>query len=702
MTVNAAVRPSPEALAPQLRRQPHALLSLRLDARLRGSWAWIEVALTGMAGALALVGFFTASGTQVARSIRLGPAPGWAGRFPHRFGAICFLPADAAELRLTAVGTAAASVMATGLSCRPMPRWRAAARMLARRPAAVAGLVARPLPLTRNALRDRIRDVLAVSARAYDDQGHAAWVALFDTWTEADFPPPPKDCAIAYAVIGRAGAAALARTLQSLDAQYVPPVRVVLEDGAALRAAVSGLPADYIGILQAGETLPPHATAMAATELARLGRPDIAIADEDEITAQGERMSPSFKPTPNHMLMLSGTLSRGLWLVARGTLLDQLRDDDAGSAEAVRLGLWLRRQEAGEGGFSQRIPYILSHRHPETVAANPDALASVVAAHLARIGAPFTARPGWPVTLGLRDTAPLGRVTVIIPSTLRQAHCLECITAILRDTDYPDLDLHVAIAQDGPLDAAQEQAAAAIRVFPNATVTLIQAESFNFSRVNNQILARTQGEHVLLLNDDVSPIRADWLRWMVAFLSEPAVGIVGARLVYPNGTLQHGGVIMGLSEVCDHAHRGLPRGSPGYMSRAVLPQQVSAVTGACMLVRRSLLEQVGGLDEGYPSAFNDVDLALRIGELGYAVIYAPQAELWHLELQTYGSHYGGDRRPFYQGEVARMVHRWAGVLDADPFHNPNLSLDAMRHWEAAFPPRTAATAAPIAGLAERA
>lgn len=686
----AALLPDPasaETSGPCARRHPRALLSLPVEARLRGSWARVEVELTGMGAALALVGFFTESGVQVERDIRLAPAPGWAGRCPDRHAAICFIPAEATELRLTAVGTGAVSVVAVGLTCRPLPRWQAAAHMVARRPQALAGLVAQPLPLGRGALRERLREVLAEAARAHDGQSHAAWVALFDTWTEADFPAPPMDCTIAYAVIGRVGTAALARSLRSLDAQYDAPARVVLEDGAGLRAAVLAMPGDYIGILQAGETLPRHATALASGELARLGRPEIAIADEDEVSAEGARMAPAFKPTPNHMLMLSGTLSRGLWLVARRTLLDHVRDEDAGSAEVVRLGLWLRRQEAGGGRFSRRIPYILSHRHPDTRPASPDALAAAVAAHLARTGAPFTAKAGWPLTLGLADAAPLGRVTVIIPSTLRQAHCLDCITAILRDTDYPGLDLHVAIAQPGPLDTAQEAAATAIRAFPNAAVTWIQANSFNFSRVNNQILARTRGEHVLLLNDDVSPLRPDWLRWMVAFLRDPAVGIVGARLLYPNGTVQHGGVIMGLSEVCDHAHRGLPGDAPGYMSRAVLPQQVSAVTGACMLVRRALLEQLGGLDESYPSAFNDVDLALRIGELGHAVIYAPQAELLHLELQTYGSHYGGDRRPFYRAEVERMLRRWAGVLAADPFHNPNLSLDAMRHWQAAFPPR---------------
>jgi len=688
------------AAAPRSRmqRRSQLLATLRPDDRLRGHWVRLQVRLSGMERAIAHVTLCAGDGTPLDRDItRLRPAPAWRGGSSQRFRAICFLPEEAAELRLTAVGSGARAVRATGLSCRPIPRWRAAAQLLLRQPQVLAGLAARPLPLGRARLRDRLRQVLALSAQGGEAEAadHARWTALFDTWTRADFGNPSESCSIGYVVVAPAGGdAALAGTLQSLEAQYAPPARTAPGGAVSFRDAVLATPGDYIGILQAGEVLPRHATMMAAAELLRLGLPDIAIADEDEVDPTGVRHTPSFKPAPNHLLMLSGTLSRGVWFVRRRTLLDHLGSEDDSWAEAIRLRLWLGRHEVEAGrreagrGFSRRIPFILSHRRPDTAAAPPELLAGIIGQHLARIGAPFTVRPSWPLTLALRaDAPPGGRVTIIIPSTLRQPHCLDCITAILRGTEYPDLDLQVAIAQPGPLDAVQEKGAAAIRTFPNATVTWLEAESFNFSWVNNQIIARTHGEHVLLLNDDVSPIRPDWLRWMVAFLQDPAVGVVGARLLYRDGTVQHAGVIMGLSEVGDHAHRHLPGAAPGYMSRAVLPQQLSAVTGACMLLRRSLLARVGGLDEGYPSAFNDVDLALRIGELGYGVVYAPQAELHHLELQTYGSHYAGDRQPFYREEVDRMRLRWGAAWAADPFHNPNLSLDAARHWQAAFPPR---------------
>ncbi|MBD0274620.1 MAG: glycosyltransferase, partial [Acetobacteraceae bacterium] len=270
---------------------------------------------------------------------------------------------------------------------------------------------------------------------------------------------------------------------------------------------------------------------------------------------------------------------------------------------------------------------------------------------------------------------------------LRSAEAERCIRAVLAGTRHTDFEWVVAVSQPGPLDAAQRAVAARIEADGRARVLPLRAERFNFSWVNNKAIADTAGEHVLLLNDDVAPIEPDWLDAMAAHLADPAVGAVGAKLLYPGGTVQHGGVIMGMGGLCDHAHRHLDGDAPGYAWRAVLAQELSAVTGACMLVRRRALERVGGLDESYPSAFNDVDLCLRVREAGYSVVFAPEAVLHHHELRTYGSHYAGERARFHEREVARMRVRWAGVIAEDPFHNPNLDLTTGREWEPAFPPR---------------
>ncbi len=451
----------------------------------------------------------------------------------------------------------------------------------------------------------------------------------------------------------------------------------------------------YVGLLQAGEILPAHATALARSCLVALGLPDLAYADEDALSLGDEREAPHFKPEPNHALMLSGTLSRGLWLARRDVLMAQ-EELDAGWAETLRLDLWLRRYEAAgvsasDHALGRRIPFVLSHRRPDTELAPPEALAAVVNQHLARSALPMRVAPSWPLRLALDPAlSPPGKVVAIVPSALRPGHAERCIRAVLAGTSYPAFEMAVGVSQPGPLDAAQSAAAARIEAaHPNARVLRLDAPHFNFSWVNNRLAGATSGEFLLLLNDDVSPLAADWLSRMVAHFADPRVGAVGAKLLYADGSVQHGGVIMGLAGLCEHANRHLPGTDPGYARRAELAQEFSVVTGACLLVRRDLLEALGGLDEDYPSAFNDVDLCLRIREAGRAVVLAADAVLVHHELQTYGSHYAGQREGFQEVEGARMRARWASVCAADPFHNPNLGLEPGSEWAPAFPPRLA-------------
>jgi GT2 family glycosyltransferase len=300
---------------------------------------------------------------------------------------------------------------------------------------------------------------------------------------------------------------------------------------------------------------------------------------------------------------------------------------------------------------------------------------------------PLEVASEWPMRLHAGPLQRAGRVSIIVPSALRSAEVERCIGAVLSGTRHDDLELIIGVSQLGPLDPAQRAMAARIEADPRAKVVSLHADHFNFSWTNNQCAKLASGEQIVLLNDDVSPMRSDWLQVMLAHLADPAVGVVGAKLLYPNGTVQHGGVIMGLDGLCNHAFRRLAEDEPGYAARAVLSQELSAVTGACLLIRRPLLEKLGGLDESYPSAFNDVDLCLRAREAGYAVVFAPEAVLYHLESHTYGSHHAGERAAFREAEIERLRARWARVIEEDPFHSPNLCLLAGREWEPAFPPR---------------
>jgi GT2 family glycosyltransferase len=248
--------------------------------------------------------------------------------------------------------------------------------------------------------------------------------------------------------------------------------------------------------------------------------------------------------------------------------------------------------------------------------------------------------------------------------------------------------LIVIVAQPEPLDSHQQAAAERITADPRARVIHLPVAAFNFSHVNNQALDITSGQHLCFVNDDVSPIGPDWLDLMTAHLHDPKVGVVGARLQYPDGSLQHAGIIMGLGGlVAAHAHRHVPSGASGYAWRATLTQEFSAVTGACMLVRRTVFEAAGGFDETYPSAHNDIDFCLRVRDAGNVIVLAAEATLIHHESLTYENHYAGRRTGEERDEIARMRRRWAAFIAADPFYSPNLDLAPGREWCLAFPPR---------------
>ncbi len=222
---------------------------------------------------------------------------------------------------------------------------------------------------------------------------------------------------------------------------------------------------------------------------------------------------------------------------------------------------------------------------------------------------------------------------------------------------------------------------------PRARVVVLDVAEFNYSKANNFGASVSDSEILCLLNDDVEPIEPRWLEFMVGHLSDPHVGAVGAKLIYPDGRVQHGGVIIGLAGLCEHAFRYLRRDEPGYWGRAILEQEMSAVTGAALLVRRNAFEAVDGLDESYAIAFNDVDFCLRMREKGWSIVFSAAAELRHYESVSLGYHFSGERAALEQIEVARMRQRWRSVCIADPFHNPNLRLTLGREWTIAFPPR---------------
>ena len=256
--------------------------------------------------------------------------------------------------------------------------------------------------------------------------------------------------------------------------------------------------------------------------------------------------------------------------------------------------------------------------------------------------------------------------------------------SIFEKTDYPAYEL--IVLDNESYDSEALEFLAELKKRDGVRVERID-DAFNYSRLNNRGVELSRGSFVALLNNDVEVLHADWLSEMVSRAMQPKVAMVGARLWYPNGTIQHGGVILGAGGIAGHAHVGLRRDEPGYFARAHLAQDVSAVTTACALVKREVYLQVGGFDENLAVTFNDVDFCLRLREAGYRILWTPYAELIHHESASRGFDNSAPKQVRFLAEVDYMKSKWGHILQRDPFYNPNLSLDENL-FTLAFPPRT--------------
>lgn len=210
---------------------------------------------------------------------------------------------------------------------------------------------------------------------------------------------------------------------------------------------------------------------------------------------------------------------------------------------------------------------------------------------------------------------------------------------------------------------------------------------FNFSAINNFGRKAARGDFLVLLNNDIEIISENWLEELLQLACQPKVGAVGALLYYPDDTVQHAGVIVGLGGYAGHSHKYARRGHSGYMFRMATVQDLSAVTAALMMVPAAAFDAVGGLDEGFTVAFNDVDFCLRLRRAGYHVLFTPYAEATHCESKSRGLDKKGEAKVRFDSERARLKERYGDALLHDPFYSPNLTLDMENFSEAAVLPK---------------
>lgn len=472
-----------------------------------------------------------------------------------------------------------------------------------------------------------------------------------------------------------------------------PRVKVVYRETnghicQATNSALAQARGELVALLDHDDVLAEHALYWIAAELEKHPDADVIYSDSDLIDDSGERFAPYFKSDFNLELMLGHNMVSHLG-VYRRALVERVGGMRVGLEGSQDYDLLLRTFAASKPGRVRHIPAVLYHwrRSDDAPSYSVTSLDRCIrAAHRAIVDflrdrgvaadvvpAP-QARQFHRVIYRLPDPAP--KVSVIIPTRQHADLLGPCIDGLINRTDYPSLEIVIVDnGSDDPQTLALLGELAkrpAIRIIP-------YPGPFNFSAINNRAVAASDGLVLALLNNDIEIMHPEWLREMVARALQPDVGAVGAKLLYPTGTIQHVGVVTGLGadRIAGHPYTEAPRDTGGSFGDLLLAREVSAVTAACMVVRRSVFVEAGGFDEAnLPVAYNDVDLCLRLRERGYRNILTPFAELVHRGSASRGTDDTPAQRDRLRGEIDYMRRRWGDTLLHDPYFSANFSLDS--------------------------
>lgn len=465
---------------------------------------------------------------------------------------------------------------------------------------------------------------------------------------------------------------------------------------ACSNSALALATGEWCALLDQDDTLSESAFAYVAQEIADYPDAGLIYSDEDKIDNHGARSNPFFKTDWNPQLFLSQNFINHLG-VYRTALMREIGGFREGYQGSQDYDLTLRCIEKLRPEQVRHIPRILYHwRMAEgSLAAVPDAkpyakeaARRAIGDHLIRCGIAARVVPcpenidSHRVIYEVGDSEPL--VSILIPTRDRIELLKQCLRSLEQEKDYPRRE--IIIIDNDSVEAATGNYLRELETSGITRVLPVRGP-FNFSRLTNRGAEVARGELLALLNNDIEADEPGWLREMVSHAIRPEVGAVGARLWYPNGGLQHGGVVLGFGGVAGQVYRTMPRGLPGYFNRAFLQQNYSCVTAACMVLRKKVFVDVGGFDEvNLAISFNDVDFCLKILDRGLQIIWTPYANLIHHESASRGYQRTRKDQLLFNREADYMQRRWGSRLLCDPFYSPNFSLH-LPGFELAFPPR---------------
>lgn len=533
---------------------------------------------------------------------------------------------------------------------------------------------------------------------------YGTWIANHDTpssqanadwhkWVQ-DTPDAPF-INLLLPVNAQTDAALAKRTIASIQGQIYANWRlfIVLDPAASLNLPTSDdriqtVPSKdfslastagaWAAILEAGDQLRPQSLLLITQKA--LSQPDakLVYTDEDLIDRHGQRSQHHFKPDWNYDFQLSTGYLGNAWVIATDHLLASGGHDLFGNNVSSIFDTTLRCIETLDTNQIAHVAHVLWHKatsHRDLGASHTPTLQ----AHLNRIShgavAHGTDRGHLKVAYPIPTPAPL--VSIVICTRNQYKLLRTCIESIVNKTSYPAFEI---ILVDNGSD--EERTLNYLKELPirDKRIRVIRDNSpFNYSALNNMAVEHAHGELVALLNNDIEVIKGDWLTEMVGHALRPEIGCVGAKLLYPNDTVQHAGVLVGSGPdapdaIAAHYQRAIPKEAPGYAKRAIATHQLTAVTAACLVIRTSTFKSVGGLDsKNLAVTYNDVDFCLRVRELGLHNLLTPHAVLYHHESVSRGRDASSKNIERFLPELAYMQRRWGTRLQGDPCYNPNLS-----------------------------